>query len=49
MGIIFFFIISVWLGSVMIYYSCNHTSREWTDVKGKNSDVSAQSRALLSE
>ena len=23
-----FFIISAWLGSVMIYYSCDHTSRE---------------------
>ena len=31
------FIISAWLGSVMIYYSCNHTSQNQMDrnVKGK--------------
>ena len=40
------FIISAWLGSVMIYYSCNHTSRESHGLmlRVKNSDVSAQSR-----
>ena len=37
---------------ILIYYSCNHTSNKgikWTDVKGNNSDVSAQSRVLFSE
>ena len=45
------FIISAWLGSVMIYYSCNHTSRESNGpmLRVKNSDVLAQSRALFSE
>ena len=43
------FIISVARFRHDINKSCNHTSWEWTDVKGKNSDVSAQSRALLSE
>ena len=46
---VFIFIISVWLCSVMMDYSCNYTSREWSDVIGKNSDVSAQFRALFSE
>ena len=45
------FRISAWLGSVMIDYSCSHTSRESNGPMSgvKNSDVSAQSRALFSE
>ena len=43
-----FFIISAWLGSVMVDYSCNHTSRQSNGPMSgvKNSDVSAQSRRL---
>ena len=46
------FIVSAWLGSVMIGYSCNYTRLAGSQVdrcQGYNSDVSAQSRALFSE